>query len=52
MKKHDNVEYKMDNKQFYENTIRELNKQLYDAYKRIAELNHQLIEEREQNGKN
>ena len=39
------------NKEFYENTIRELNKQLYDSYKRVAELTEELKKQREQNGK-
>lgn len=36
---------------FYEGHIREINKQLYDAYKRIAELTEELKKEREKNGK-
>ena len=38
-------------KEFYEGHIREINKQLYAAYKRIAELTEELKQERENNGK-
>ena len=37
--------------EFYEGHIREINRQLYDAYKRIAELTEELKQERENNGK-
>ena len=36
---------------FYQGHIRMLNEQLYDAYRRIAELQQELKKQREQNGK-
>lgn len=36
---------------FYEGHIRTLNEQLYNAYKRIEELQQELKKQREQNGK-
>jgi len=38
-------------KQLYERSIRDLNKQLYEAYKRIVTLQEELQQEREKNGK-
>jgi hypothetical protein len=37
--------------QMYERSIRDLNKQLYEAYKRIVSLQEELEKEREKNGK-
>lgn len=36
--------------QMYERSIRDLNKQLYEAYKRIVTLQEELEQEREKNG--
>lgn len=38
-------------KQMYQRSIADLNKQLYEAYKRIATLQEELQQEREKNGK-
>ena len=37
--------------QMYEKSIRDLNKKLYEAYKRIVTLQEELQQERENNGK-
>lgn len=50
MKKEDDSIVKMDAKSMYEKTINDLSKQLYDAYKRIQELNRELQQKREKNG--
>lgn len=50
MKKEDDSIVNMDAKSMYEKTISDLSKQLYDAYKRIQELNRELQQKREKNG--
>jgi prefoldin subunit 5 len=51
MKKESDDEKPMNPKDLYEKTIRDLNEQLYQAYKRISQLNQKLQNKREKNGK-
>ena len=50
MKKEDDSIVDMDAKSMYEKTINDLSEQLYNAYKRIQELNQELQHQREKNG--
>ncbi len=51
MKKESDHKEIIDSKNLYERTIRDLNEQLYEAYKRILQLNQKLQSKREKNGK-
>ena len=51
MKKEDDHKEFVNSKELYEKTIRDLNEQLYQAYKRILQLNQKLQKKREKNGK-
>lgn len=50
MNKEDDSIVDMDAKNMYEKTISDLTRQLYDAYKRIKQLHHELRQKREKNG--
>lgn len=49
MNKQDESTVELDPKSTYEKIINDLNRQLYDAYGRIEELNQELKQEREKN---
>jgi prefoldin subunit 5 len=51
MKQDDNPLAYSNAKTTYERIISDLNKQLYEAYKRVDQLNQELQHQREKNGK-
>lgn len=50
MKKKDDSIVDMNARSMYEKTISDLSRQLYEAYKRIKQLNQELQQKREKNG--